>query len=180
MTMKPHRIEATDDDVAAVAENRTLAYVHVASQESVEHVLAQPPHDADGRSGWVWLRLPNGDLILGVFPRGDTYFNVEGDAEWSGHSLTTCAHCRRSIVKEGGVWIDPDATGDDSVWRETCDAHDTFVADHEPTGVTASTSAPHYFRCMDCGHRFDYPTPSLSNKIKCPECGAYKATGVTA
>lgn len=29
-------------------------------------------------------------------------------------------------------WIDPEATGDDSIWRETCDAHDTFVAEHEP------------------------------------------------
>jgi hypothetical protein len=37
-------------------------------------------------------------------------------------------------VNEDGVWVDPDATGDDSVWRETCDAHDTFIADHEPEG----------------------------------------------
>lgn len=44
----------------------------------------------------------------------------------------TCRHCERGIVNEGGRWIDPEATGDDSVWRETCDSHDTFVADHEP------------------------------------------------
>lgn len=43
-----------------------------------------------------------------------------------------CLHCERPIVYEDGAWIDPDATGDDSVWRETCDAHDTFRADHEP------------------------------------------------
>ena len=24
-------------------------------------------------------------------------------------------------------------TGDDSIWREVCDSHDTFLAEHEPT-----------------------------------------------
>lgn len=43
-----------------------------------------------------------------------------------------CRHCHRAIEKHDGRWVDPEATGDDSVWRETCDAHDTFVADHEP------------------------------------------------
>jgi len=47
--------------------------------------------------------------------------------------LTSCRYCERAIVNEDGAWIDPMATGDDSVWRETCDAHDTFEADHEPT-----------------------------------------------
>lgn len=55
-----------------------------------------------------------------------------------------CLHCGRVIElaqpndPEGAIegrWIDPEATGDDSVWRETCDAHDTFLADHEPTLV---------------------------------------------
>lgn len=43
-----------------------------------------------------------------------------------------CIHCGRGITQVKGVWIDPEATGDDSLWRETCDAHDTFAADHEP------------------------------------------------
>jgi hypothetical protein len=43
-----------------------------------------------------------------------------------------CRHCSRRIVLDNGLWVDPEATGDDSVWRETCDAHDTFIADHEP------------------------------------------------
>jgi hypothetical protein len=42
-----------------------------------------------------------------------------------------CRHCGRRIELDG-VWIDPEATGDDSIWRETCDAHDTFMAEHEP------------------------------------------------
>lgn len=43
-----------------------------------------------------------------------------------------CRHCERYIQQENGVWVDPEATGDDSVWRETCDANETFTADHEP------------------------------------------------
>lgn len=43
-----------------------------------------------------------------------------------------CRHCGRTIVKRGGVWIDPNAKGDDRIWRETCDSHDTFTAEHEP------------------------------------------------
>jgi hypothetical protein len=33
---------------------------------------------------------------------------------------------------ESGEWVDPEATGDDSIWREVCDSHDTFTAEHEP------------------------------------------------
>ncbi len=29
------------------------------------------------RSQWVWVRLPNGDLVLGVFPQGDLYERFE-------------------------------------------------------------------------------------------------------
>lgn len=44
----------------------------------------------------------------------------------------TCRHCGRTIVPYDGGWIDPEASGDDEVWRETCDSHDTFTAEHEP------------------------------------------------
>lgn len=44
----------------------------------------------------------------------------------------TCRHCGRPIVFSDGLWIDPEASGDDIVWRETCDSHDTFTAEHEP------------------------------------------------
>lgn len=43
-----------------------------------------------------------------------------------------CRHCDRPIVVADGRWIDLEATGDDVMWRETCDAHDTFAAEHEP------------------------------------------------
>lgn len=29
-------------------------------------------------------------------------------------------------------WADPEATGDDELWRLSCDSHDTFTAEHEP------------------------------------------------
>lgn len=45
---------------------------------------------------------------------------------------STCRHCGRRILLIFGRWIDPEATGDDRVWRETCDSHDTFTAEHEP------------------------------------------------
>lgn len=48
-------------------------------------------------------------------------------------TTTTCKHCGRSITPENGTWIDPNAAGDDAVWRETCDSHDTVTAEHEPT-----------------------------------------------
>lgn len=50
--------------------------------------------------------------------------------------MKICRHCNRAIRFEGGFWIDPEATGDDLIWRETCDSHDTFVADHEPEDDT--------------------------------------------
>lgn len=55
-----------------------------ASPESVALVLAAPvdgDHDLDGRSDWVWLTLPNGDTILGVWPHGATYEATEADRE---------------------------------------------------------------------------------------------------
>jgi len=48
--------------------------------------------------------------------------------------MTTCLHCEREIVWDHiDGWVDPEADGDDIIWRETCDRHDTFVAEHEPS-----------------------------------------------
>lgn len=35
--------------------------------------------------GDEWIRLANGDLILGVFPCGETYFDIEKavEADWT-------------------------------------------------------------------------------------------------
>lgn len=47
--------------------------------------------------------------------------------------MTTCQHCERAIVQTADGWADPEATGDDELWRLVCDSHDTFIAEHEPT-----------------------------------------------
>lgn len=54
-----------------------LAHIQPASEADAIQVLNADPHSMDGRSNWVWVRLQNGDLILGVFPQGDTYSLME-------------------------------------------------------------------------------------------------------
>ena len=66
-------VEMTDDNDAYIG------YYCKAKQKDVNFVLSQKVDD-DGRSGWKWFRLANGDLILGVFPRGETYEDVTMNA----------------------------------------------------------------------------------------------------
>lgn len=58
-----------------------------------------------------------------------------------------CRYCGRYIEQDtdGGPWIDPEAGGDDAVWREVCDAHDTFTAEHAPVPTA----------CECCGDAID-------------------------
>lgn len=86
---KPHTLmmdaecqcSAMQDDRAEVP----IATVHPAKWESVNKVLLAPEGTDNGRSEWVWVRLANGDLLLGVFPRGDTYIEVsETDGQYPG------------------------------------------------------------------------------------------------
>lgn len=63
------------------------------------------------------------------------YRNVHDDEGCDGcgaDRTSICRHCQRSITLTDDGWIDPEATGDDSIWREVCDRHDTFDAKHEP------------------------------------------------
>lgn len=53
------------------------------------------------------------------------------------HSV--CQHCGRPIVLVDEGWVDPAATGDDSIWRATCGDHDTFAAEHEAPDVEVPT-----------------------------------------
>lgn len=53
--------------------------VRVADPASVSTVFNANEHDDEGRSQWLWIWCPNGDLILGCYPQGDTYFATEGD-----------------------------------------------------------------------------------------------------
>lgn len=45
-----------------------------------------------------------------------------------------CQHCDRTIVETDEGWADPEATGDDAIWRFVCENHDTITAEHEPVG----------------------------------------------
>ncbi len=66
------------DDTGRETEQR-IAYTQPAAAKDVEFVLSRPETD-DGRSAWTWIRLQNGDLILGVYPCGETYFEIETNA----------------------------------------------------------------------------------------------------
>lgn len=88
-----------------------------------------------------------GHMTVDVLPSRITGASVRERSDREGVVLTlelaegledategVCRHCSRRILEESeGSWVDPEASGDDSVWRETCDAHDTFTAEHEPT-----------------------------------------------
>lgn len=56
-----------------------VSTMRAASDAAVETVLNADVNSSDGRSEWLWIRLPNGDLVLGVYPQGDTYFEFEGE-----------------------------------------------------------------------------------------------------
>lgn len=90
--------------------------------------------------------------------------------------METCQHCRRGITLTPEGWADPQATGDDAVWRMTCDSHDTFTAEHEPDTLTMWTRP-----CPCCG-QWEYTDESIGgqprsmNGDRCQECGADNTT----
>ena len=64
--------------------------------------------------------------------------------------MTLCLHCSRTIVMDKGEWVDLEATGDDGIWRETCDANDTFTAEHEPEEPAFTiVMVPRDIPCLD-------------------------------
>lgn len=71
-------IEANNDDFDAIPEGLTLKLARVtpATPEDAQFVLEQSTEGDDGRSEWVWIRLPEGTLALAVFPQGDTYMEI--------------------------------------------------------------------------------------------------------
>lgn len=46
-----------------------------ASPESVDLILNAEVND-DGRSEWRWFRFPDGTLIFGCFPHGETFMEI--------------------------------------------------------------------------------------------------------
>lgn len=47
-------------------------------------------------------------------------------------TTSTCRYCGRTVTQTDEGWVDTEATGDDRVWRETCDANESFFANHAP------------------------------------------------
>lgn len=68
-----HHVEVDPTELDSINEHRKIARIEPATPEQVEAVLNQPVGTGDGRTNFVWLRLHEGTLILGVFPQGDTY-----------------------------------------------------------------------------------------------------------
>lgn len=74
-------IDINEDEIAAIASGDNVAadggavigYVSDATEAVANAVLASAEGDGDGRSGWKWVRLIDGTLMLAIFPRGGTY-----------------------------------------------------------------------------------------------------------
>jgi hypothetical protein len=74
------RLLLDDADVAEVVANRSLGTYCYASEDLAQDILSRTATD-DGRSPFMWIRLATGDLILGVWPHGETYFEIEAAVE---------------------------------------------------------------------------------------------------
>lgn len=74
MKLGPSKIALDTDN-----QMEFVAFVQPADPAFVEKVLAADEESPDGRSQFMWVRLQDGTLILGVFPQGDTYFLTEAD-----------------------------------------------------------------------------------------------------
>jgi hypothetical protein len=88
----------------------------------VESIMAQH-HIMTGETlGWSYEMLD--DCVVNKTAEADQYAPA-----------STCRHCDRRIVDnpDDGL-VDPEAEGDDIMWRETCDAnYEDRIAAHEPT-----------------------------------------------
>ena len=64
-----------------------LAELSPMTREQVDFMLTRPIDDGtvacgmDDRSEWLWVRFPNGDLMCGFFPHGDSYFEHEAERD---------------------------------------------------------------------------------------------------
>lgn len=116
-----------------VAAEITDQIVSVMSTRALANLWAILGADGEGED----IYAPTGSTLDRI--RVDLFVVVEravfaGLEAYAAESSATCKHCGRSIILDGDRWVDPEATGDDSVWRETCDGHDTLEAEHEPEG----------------------------------------------
>ena len=73
-------LEPGDYDPADIADGEIhLATIAPADPKVARKVMRAKVDSEDGRSQYVWCRFANGDLMLGVFPQGETYLETEAD-----------------------------------------------------------------------------------------------------
>jgi hypothetical protein len=85
--LTPHQVKHDPESNYEREHADLIATVYPADNDAVLTILSADPDNPDGRSQFMWVRLVNGDLILGVFPQGDTYFatetsHSEKDLDW--------------------------------------------------------------------------------------------------
>lgn len=95
---------------------RHIATTYLADPRAVEFLLNQPADDMDGRSPWKWVRLANGDLLLGFFPSGDSYSATEqywGSSDYDKGSEEIRAEDEDTIVdpEPWALYVDGKNTG---------------------------------------------------------------------
>lgn len=99
-----------DDDYS----NKTLHGPFVSEDEAVQWIDAYPDGDRDLKD----ISVLGMNAVRPGVPASKS---------------STCRHCHRGIQFVDDRWIDPEATGDDVIWRETCaDNHEDRIAAHEP------------------------------------------------
>lgn len=72
---------------------------------------------------------------------------------------SVCLFCERPVRFDPtvGLWVDPMATGDDSMWRETCEANTgSFTAEH--SGVSIETITKLHLDSVWYGNVNDHAT----------------------
>lgn len=47
--------------------------------------------------------------------------------------MKNCIYCNRAVTLTDEGWADPNATGDDEIWRLVCDQNGSFPATHDTT-----------------------------------------------
>jgi hypothetical protein len=70
---------ALNESGEPIGDGEPVAHIQYARPEAAARVLSAPVGTGEGRSAFFWIRLHNGDLMLGVFPQGETYELLEGE-----------------------------------------------------------------------------------------------------
>ena len=84
------KIKKNIDLEEAIKDGNHWVMIKPASKKYIKIMKKAEIGTDNGKSDWLWITLPNGDLIFGCFPQGDTCEIVsQGDAfrsykDWSG------------------------------------------------------------------------------------------------